>query len=378
MDEMEALTPLSQARLWIVKIGSSLVTAGGRGVDYAALGAWAEQIAALKRSGADVVLVSSGAVAEGLSRLGWDKRPTALNQLQAAAAVGQMGLAQAYEQAFAPHGITTAQILLTHDDLRHRTRYLNARSTLQTLLAHHIVPVINENDTVTTDEIKLGDNDTLGALVANLLDADVLVILTDQQGLYDSDPRHNPQARFIGRIAADHPDLTAMAGGAGTGVGTGGMFTKVLAAKRAAQSGANTVVASGHESDVLMRLRRDEAVGTLFYGTVSRVNARKQWLLGQLRVAGSVTVDAGAEKALLQQHGSLLPVGCRAVSGSFARGEPIAVLNAQGQEIARGLSNYSRSETEKILGIASRDIGSQLGYAHEDELIHRDNLALTN
>ncbi len=378
MDEMEALTPLSQARLWIVKIGSSLVTAGGRGVDYAALGAWAEQIAALKRSGADVVLVSSGAVAEGLSRLGWDKRPTALNQLQAAAAVGQMGLAQAYEQAFAPHGITTAQILLTHDDLRHRTRYLNARSTLQTLLAHHIVPVINENDTVTTDEIKLGDNDTLGALVANLLDADVLVILTDQQGLYDSDPRHNPQARFIGRIAADHPDLTAMAGGAGTGVGTGGMFTKVLAAKRAAQSGANTVVASGHESDVLMRLRRDEAVGTLFYGTVSRVNARKQWLLGQLRVAGSVTVDAGAEKALLQQHGSLLPVGCRVVSGSFARGEPIAVLNAQGQEIARGLSNYSRSETEKILGIASRDIGSQLGYAHEDELIHRDNLALTN
>lgn len=378
MDEMEALTPLSQARLWIVKIGSSLVTAGGRGVDYAALGAWAEQIAALKRSGADVVLVSSGAVAEGLSRLGWDKRPTALNQLQAAAAVGQMGLAQAYEQAFAPHGITTAQILLTHDDLRHRTRYLNARSTLQTLLAHHIVPVINENDTVTTDEIKLGDNDTLGALVANLLDADVLVILTDQQGLYDSDPRHNPQARFIGRIAADHPDLTAMAGGAGTGVGTGGMFTKVLAAKRAAQSGANTVVASGHESDVLMRLRRDEAVGTLFYGTVSRVNARKQWLLGQLRVAGSVTVDAGAEKALLQQHGSLLPVGCRAVSGSFARGEPIAVLNAQGQEIARGLSNYSHSETEKILGIASRDIGSQLGYAHEDELIHRDNLALTN
>ncbi|QMT34578.1 glutamate 5-kinase [Conchiformibius steedae DSM 2580] len=375
---MEALTPLSQARLWIVKIGSSLVTAGGRGVDYAALGAWAEQIAALKRSGADVVLVSSGAVAEGLSRLGWDKRPTALNQLQAAAAVGQMGLAQAYEQAFAPHGITTAQILLTHDDLRHRTRYLNARSTLQTLLAHHIVPVINENDTVTTDEIKLGDNDTLGALVANLLDADVLVILTDQQGLYDSDPRHNPQARFIGRIAADHPDLTAMAGGAGTGVGTGGMFTKVLAAKRAAQSGANTVVASGHESDVLMRLRRDEAVGTLFYGTVSRVNARKQWLLGQLRVAGSVTVDAGAEKALLQQHGSLLPVGCRVVSGSFARGEPIAVLNAQGQEIARGLSNYSRSETEKILGIASRDIGSQLGYAHEDELIHRDNLALTN
>ncbi|WP_304335473.1 glutamate 5-kinase, partial [Conchiformibius steedae] len=232
---MEALTPLSQARLWIVKIGSSLVTAGGRGVDYAALGAWAKQIAALKRSGADVVLVSSGAVAEGLSRLGWDKRPTALNQLQAAAAVGQMGLAQAYEQAFAPHGITTAQILLTHDDLRHRTRYLNARSTLQTLLAHHIVPVINENDTVTTDEIKLGDNDTLGALVANLLDADVLVILTDQQGLYDSDPRHNPQARFIGRIAADHPDLTAMAGGAGTGVGTGGMFTKVLAAKRAAQ-----------------------------------------------------------------------------------------------------------------------------------------------
>lgn len=378
MDEMEVLTPLSQARLWIVKIGSSLVTAGGRGVDYAALGAWAEQIAALKRSGADVVLVSSGAVAEGLSRLGWDKRPTALNQLQAAAAVGQMGLAQAYEQAFAPHGITTAQILLTHDDLRHRTRYLNARSTLQTLLAHHIVPVINENDTVTTDEIKLGDNDTLGALVANLLDADVLVILTDQQGLYDSDPRHNPQARFIGRIAADHPDLTAMAGGAGTGVGTGGMFTKVLAAKRAAQSGANTVVASGHESDVLMRLRRDEAVGTLFYGTVSRVNARKQWLLGQLRVAGSVTVDAGAEKALLQQHGSLLPVGCRAVSGSFARGEPIAVLNAQGQEIARGLSNYSHSETEKILGIASRDIGSQLGYAHEDELIHRDNLALTN
>ncbi|WP_027008837.1 glutamate 5-kinase [Conchiformibius kuhniae] len=368
---------LSQTGLWIVKIGSSLVTAGGSGIDRAALDGWAAQIAALKRRKVNVVLVSSGAIAEGLSRLGWTERPTALNQLQAAAAVGQMGLAQAYEQAFAPHGITTAQILLTHDDLRHRTRYLNARSTLNTLLAHGIVPIINENDTVTTDEIKLGDNDTLGALVANLLDADLLAILTDQRGLYDSDPRRNPDARFIPRIAADHPDLENMAGGAGTGVGTGGMYTKVLAAKRAAQSGAATVVASGRETDVLLRLHRDEAVGTLFGGSVSRVNARKQWLAGQLRVCGHVTVDAGAASALCEQHRSLLPVGCTEVRGQFLRGDLIAVCDDTGREIARGLSNYSSSDTEKILRTAPRDIAAKLGYAHEDELIHRNNLVLS-
>jgi glutamate 5-kinase len=372
----KAIENLSQARLLVVKVGSSLVTAEGRGIDQQALAQWAAQIAQLNKRGVQVIFVSSGAIAEGIKRLGWPRRPKALNELQAAAAVGQMGIAQAYENAFAPHGINTAQILLTHEDLSNRTRYLNARSTLRTLLAHGIVPIINENDTVTTDEIKLGDNDTLGALVTNLVEADALVILTDQQGLYDSDPRKNPQARLINRIAAEHPDLESMAGGVGSSVGTGGMYTKVTAAKRAALSGAATVVASGREPDVLVRLIQGDAVGTLFTSEHSRINARKQWLLGQVQLSGRVVVDEGAARAVAEQHASLLPVGCVRAEGHFYRGELVAVVDSGGKEIARGLANYNSSETAKILRTPSAQIERKLGYVMEDELIHRDNMAL--
>ncbi|EGV35116.1 glutamate 5-kinase [Neisseria weaveri] len=367
---------LSQADLLVVKVGSSLVTAEGKGIDQAALNNWAGQIARLKAAGTQIIFVSSGAIAEGIKRLGWPKRPTALNELQAAAAVGQMGIAQAYEAAFRPHNIHTAQILLTHEDLSNRTRYLNARSTLRTLLDKGIVPIINENDTVTTDEIKLGDNDTLGALVTNLVEADALVILTDQKGLYDSDPRKNPQAQLISTIAAEHPELEKMAGGAGSSVGTGGMYTKVLAAKRAALSGAATVVASGREPDVLVRLKQGESIGTLFTSEHSRINARKQWLLGHVQLCGSLVVDQGAEQALLAGKASLLPVGCVCVDGFFHRGELVAVVNGEGKEIARGLSNYSSAETAKILQTPSERIAEKLGYMNEDELIHRDNMAL--
>ena len=372
----KAIENLSQARLLVVKVGSSLVTAEGRGIDQQALAQWAAQIAQLNKRGVQVIFVSSGAIAEGIKRLGWPRRPKALNELQAAAAVGQMGIAQAYENAFAPHGINTAQILLTHEDLSNRTRYLNARSTLRTLLAHGIVPIINENDTVTTDEIKLGDNDTLGALVTNLVEADALVILTDQQGLYDSDPRKNPQARLINRIAAEHPDLESMAGGVGSSVGTGGMYTKVTAAKRAALRGAATVVASGREPDVLVRLIQGDAVGTLFTSEHSRINARKQWLLGQVQLSGRVVVDEGAARAVAEQHASLLPVGCVRAEGHFYRGELVAVVDGGGKEIARGLANYNSSETAKILRTPSAQIERKLGYVMEDELIHRDNMAL--
>ncbi|MFC5920909.1 glutamate 5-kinase [Neisseria weixii] len=367
---------LSQAKLIVVKVGSSLVTAEGKGIDQIALNRWATQIAELKAKGVQVIFVSSGAIAEGIKRLGWAKRPTAINELQAAAAVGQMGIAQAYEYAFAYHGIQTAQVLLTHEDLSNRTRYLNARSTLLTLVEKSIVPIINENDTVTTDEIKLGDNDTLGALVTNLVDADALVILTDQSGLYGSDPRKNPHAKFIHQIEADHPELEAMAGGAGSSVGTGGMFTKVTAAKRAALSGAATVVASGREPNVLVRLQQGESIGTLFTSTYSRVAARKQWLLGHIQTAGKITVDSGAARAVAEKHASLLPVGCIGVQGHFHRGELVAVIDQNGQEIACGLINYSSDETAKILQTDSHHIHDKLGYAQEEELIHRDNMAL--
>lgn len=363
-------------KLLVVKVGSSLVTAEGRGIDQTALDNWAAQIAQIKQQGVEVILVSSGAIAEGVKRLGWAKRPSAINELQAAAAVGQMGIAQAYERAFSVHQLHTAQILLTHEDLSDRMRYLNAKSTLKTLLSQNIVPVINENDTVTTDEIKLGDNDTLGALVTNLVDADALIILTDQHGLYDSDPRKNPQAQFIHEIAANHPELENMAGGAGTGVGTGGMYTKVLAAKRAALSGANTVVASGREPKVLQRLVAGERVGTLFTSDLSRVNARKQWLLGHIQISGSVNIDAGAVAALLAKNGSLLPVGVVRVNGHFHRGELIAVLDESGKEVARGLANYGSVEAAKLLRCHANEIEAKLGYVFEDELIHRDNLVL--
>lgn len=373
---MEKPIGLQHAKLVVVKVGSSLVTAEGKGIDRQALNHWAGQIAALMAQGIHVIMVSSGAIAEGIKRLGWPKRPKALNELQAAAAVGQMGIAQAYEVAFQPHHIHTAQILLTHEDLSNRTRYLNARSTLKTLLEKGIVPIINENDTVTIDEIKLGDNDTLGALVTNLADADALIILTDQVGLYDSDPRKNPNARFIPQISANHPELEHMAGGAGSGIGTGGMYTKVLAAKRAALGGACTVVASGREPNVLVRLMGGESIGTLFTSEHSRVAARKQWLLGHIQLAGKLIVDQGAERALTEQHRSLLPVGCVRVEGHFHRGELVAVYNTEGKEIARGLVNYSSGETAKILHASSEQIPLRLGYINEDELIHRDNMAL--
>lgn len=367
---------LSRLDTVVVKVGSSLVTNGGHGVDAVALRNWAMQIAELKSRGIDVVFVSSGAIAEGIKRLGWAARPKALNELQAAAAVGQMGLAQAYEEAFAPLGIQTAQILLTHEDLSHRTRYLNARSTLRTLLEKGVVPIINENDTVTIDEIKLGDNDTLGALVTNLIEADALIILTDQQGLFDQDPRKNPDAQLIGQIAASHPDLEAMAGGAGSNVGTGGMYTKVLAAKRAASSGAATYIASGHAEQVLLRLLNGEQVGTLLTPDETRINARKQWLMGQIRLSGSIVVDEGAAQALQRRHSSLLPIGCVAVHGQFVRGALVAVLNGQGEEIARGLVNYNSQEVAKLLRQPSHQIEHLLAYVAEDELIHRDNMVL--
>jgi glutamate 5-kinase len=360
----------------VVKVGSSLVTKGGDGIDQNTLNNWAQQIAQLRARGIQIVLVSSGAIAEGMKRLGWKVRPKAINELQAAAAVGQMGLAQAYEVAFESLHIQTAQILLTHDDLSHRTRYLNARSTIRTLLEQGVVPIINENDSVTIDEIKLGDNDTLGALVANLIEADVLIILTDQDGLYDRDPRQHANARFIHKIAASHPDLESMAGGAGSSVGTGGMYTKVLAARRAALSGAATCIASGYADNVLLHLLNGNEVGTLFTPDDNRLNARQQWLSGQLQLGGKLTIDDGAAQALTMNNSSLLSVGCIDVSGHFDRGALVSVCNQAGIEIARGLINYNDREISRLLHQPSHMIEDILGYVAEEELIHRDNMLL--
>ncbi|TCJ19532.1 glutamate 5-kinase [Parasulfuritortus cantonensis] len=360
----------------VVKVGSALVTNDGRGLDHARLARWAEEIAALSRLGKEVVLVSSGAIAEGVKRLGWSKRPHALNELQAAAAVGQMGLVEAYERGFKAHGLQTAQVLLTHADLANRERYLNARTTLRTLLGFKVIPIINENDTVTTDEIKVGDNDTLGALVANLIEADVLVILTDQRGLYTADPRKHPDARFVDEAVAGDPSLEAMAGGAGTGIGTGGMLTKILAAKRAARSGAHTVIASGREDKVLERLAAGEAIGSQLLAKKEPLAARRQWLADHLQVRGSLVLDAGAVRALSVQGKSLLPIGVVEVRGEFRRGEVVGCIDSNGQDIARGLVNYGSEEARRILRKPSSEIAAILGYQDEPELIHRDNLAL--
>lgn len=365
---------LLDAKVIVVKVGSSLVTNNGNGLDQAAIVAWASQIASIVKQGKQVVLVSSGAVAEGMQRLGWKKRPTAVNELQAAAAVGQMGLVQMYERCFAEHGLHTAQVLLTHDDLADRKRYLNARSTLRTLLDLNVIPIINENDTVVTDEIRFGDNDTLGALVANLIEADTLVILTDQQGLFSADPRKNPQAQFVNHAIAGDVALEQMAGGAGSSVGTGGMLTKILAAKRAARSGAHTVIASGREEDVLIRLSAGEAIGTHLEATQMKTAARKQWLADHLRTSGKLILDAGAVKVLKQEGKSLLPIGVVAVEGYFERGDVVACVDTNGAEIARGLVNYSASETARILKKSSSEIEKILGYVDEAELIHRDSL----
>ncbi|MEP6677988.1 MAG: glutamate 5-kinase [Betaproteobacteria bacterium] len=368
--------PVASAKRVVVKVGSSLVTNDGRGLDHSAVARWAGEIAALKKGGRDVVLVSSGAIAEGMQRLGWHKRPRAIHELQAAAAVGQMGLIQAYEAAFALYSLRTAQVLLTHEDLADRRRYLNARTTLTTLLALGVVPIINENDTVTTDEIRFGDNDTLGALVTNLIDADVLVLLTDQSGLHSADPRRDPAATLVRTATAGDPALEAMAGGAGSALGRGGMLSKVLAAKRAARSGASTVIASGREADVLTRLAAGESVGTLLVAAAGSLGARKQWLADHVRLAGRLQLDAGAVQALAREGKSLLAIGVVAVEGDFGRGAVVGCFAPDGREIARGLVNYGAGETAKILRKPSAQIETILGYVDEPELIHRDNLVL--
>jgi glutamate 5-kinase len=367
---------IRDARRLVVKVGSALVTDEGRGLDPQAITRWGEQIARLRAAGKEVVMVSSGAIAEGVKRLGWPKRPSEIHALQAAAAVGQMGLAQVYETCFRAHGLQTAQVLLTHEDLADRRRYLNARATLLTLLEHGVVPIINENDTVVTDEIKVGDNDTLGALVTNLIDADALVILTDQPGLFTADPRRDPSAELLSRVVAGDPVLEGMAGGAGSSLGKGGMITKVLAARRAASGGASTVVCSGREPDVLVRLAAGESVGTEFVAQTPRLAARKQWLADHLQLRGAVRVDAGAVRALREDGKSLLPIGVTEVVGEFERGEAVAVLDPDGRELARGLINYAASDARRIARRASADIEAVLGFVEEPELIHRDNLVL--
>ncbi|GAD23233.1 glutamate 5-kinase [Acidovorax sp. MR-S7] len=373
---------LRDARRIVVKVGSSLVTNEGRGLDEVAIGEWSRQLAALVRGdgGAtrEVIMVSSGAIAEGMKRLGWATRPSEIHELQAAAAVGQMGLAQMYETKLREQGMGSAQVLLTHGDLADRERYLNARSTLLTLLRLGVVPVINENDTVVTDEIKFGDNDTLGALVANLVEADALVILTDQKGLYTADPRRDPAAQFVHEAQAGDAALEAMAGGAGSSIGKGGMITKILAAKRAAGSGASTVIAWGREPDVLLRLARGEAIGSLLVAQTQKTQARKQWMADHLQLRGSVTVDAGAVAKLLGEGKSLLPIGMVAVEGDFARGDVIAVRDTGGSEIARGLANYASAEARLLCRKPSTEFERLLGYAAEPEMVHRDNLVLTH
>ena len=367
---------VAHAPRWVIKVGSSLVTNEGRGLDHAAVARWAAEIAQLSRAGKSIVLVSSGAIAEGMQRLGWHTRPRAIHDLQAAAAVGQMGLVQAYEQAFAQFGLHTAQVLLTHEDLADRRRYLNARTTLTTLLGLRVIPIINENDTVTTDEIRFGDNDTLGALVTNLLEADVLVLLTDQQGLYTADPRRDPDATIVRTARAGDPELERMAGGAGSALGRGGMLTKVLAAKRAARSGASTVIACGREPDVLTRLAAGDDVGTRLTAEHTSLGARKQWLADHVRVAGRLTLDEGAVRALVRDGKSLLPIGVVAVAGHFGRGEVVGCHGPDGREIARGLVNYGAQEAARIMRRPSHEIEVVLGYVDEPELIHRDNLVL--
>lgn len=371
---MESL--LKNAHRVVVKVGSALVTNDGRGLDIQAIERWATQIAELQKMGREVILVSSGAIAEGVLRLGWEKRPSHVHQLQAAAAVGQMGLVEAYERHFRNHGIGTAQVLLTHQNLTDREQYLNARMTIRELLRLGIVPVINENDTVVTSEIKVGDNDTLGALVTNLVEADVLVILTDQQGLYTADPRKDPEAMFVSVATAGDPVLEKMAGGAASSLSKGGMITKILAAKRAARSGAGTIIASGREENVLVRLAQGEAIGTHLSPASSVLHAKKQWIADHLRAAGRLVLDSGAVRALKRDHTSLLPVGVKAVEGEFKRGEMVVCVDEAGCEIARGLVGYSSTEARRICRAHTDEVMQILGSMDAPEMIHRDNLVV--
>ena len=377
MQDKTRSSVLRNAKRIVVKVGSSLVTNEGRGLDEAAIGDWCAQLAALTRDGREVIMVSSGAIAEGMKRLGWTQRPKGIHELQAAAAVGQMGLVQVYETKLRENGIGSAQVLLTHADLADRERYLNARSTLLALLSFGVVPVINENDTVVNDEIKFGDNDTLGALVANLVDADALVILTDQQGLFTADPRKDPAAQFVHEAKAGDAALEAMAGGAGSSIGRGGMITKILAAKRAAGSGASTVIAWGREPNALIRLMQGEAIGTLLVAQTQKNQARKQWMADHLQLRGAVTIDPGAVSKVQDEGKSLLPIGMTAVEGDFSRGDVIAIKDANGREIARGLANYSCSEARLICRKSSAQFETLLGYTGEPEMVHRTNLVLS-
>jgi glutamate 5-kinase len=367
---------ISECRRWVVKIGSALLTNDGQGLALESIDSWVEQMAGLRERGHEVLLVSSGAVAEGMTRLGWSRRPHALHELQAAAAVGQMGLVQAYESRFIKYGLHTAQVLLTHEDLADRQRYLNARSTLRTLLALGVIPVVNENDTVTTEEIRFGDNDTLSALVANLVEADLLVFLTDQTGMLDSDPRSNPDATLVTEAQAGDVRLEAMASGSGGALGRGGMLTKVRAAARAARSGTLTLIAAGREPGILQRLAADEPLGTRLYPVCKPFAARKRWLAGRLQARGRLTLDAGAVSVLREAGRSLLPVGVTRVDGHFGRGDLVVCLSPDGGEVARGLVNYSAEESRRIIGQPSNRIEALLGYIDEPELIHRDNLVL--
>jgi len=367
---------LPTSRRWVIKVGSSLVTARGRGLDRVAIADWCAQIAALRAEGRQIVLVSSGAVAEGMARLGLSKRPATLHGLQATAAVGQMGLVRAYETEFERHGLRAAQILLTHEDVSDRGRYLNARGTLNTLLELGVVPVVNENDTVATDEIRLGDNDTLGALTVNLIEADLLVILTDQEGLFDADPRSNPDAKLVSEADLSNPNLGGMASEAKGELGRGGMRTKLTAAHWAARSGAATVIAHGRTPDALLQIARGERIGTLLKPAQTVMASRKRWIAGQLQVRGRLTLDDGAIKVLREAGRSLLPVGVRQISGDFIRGDLVACIDGEGREIARGLVNYDAQETRRIIGVPSSELTARLGYPGEPELIHRDNLVV--
>ena len=373
---MSTRQQLGKSRRWVVKIGSALLTNNGQGLNRQAIQQCVEQVAHLHKQGVELVLVSSGAVADGMMRLGWATRPSALYELQAAAAVGQMGLVQAYESCFQGYGIHTAQVLLTHDDLSNRKRYLNARSTLRTLLKLGVVPVINENDTVSFDEIRFGDNDTLAALVSNLIEAELLVILTDQAGMYDKDPRLNPDAELIAEANAGDPSLELMAGATPGSLGRGGMYTKVRAAAVAARSGVSTIIAPGREPSILRRIADGEVIGTLLLPSQARLAARKQWLAGHLQLRGKLVIDNGAVRVLREAGRSLLPVGVRQVIGNFSRGEVVACVDENGKEVARGLVNYSAEEAMKIMGQSTDKMEELLGYIDEPELIHRDNLVV--
>lgn len=366
----------SKAQRIVVKIGSSLLTDGGRGLNKQAIADWVAQMSSLRQRGIDIVLVSSGSVAEGMVRLKLKSRPKTLHELQAAASVGQMGLVRRFEDEFQTHDLLAAQVLLTHDDLSNRERYLNARSTLLTLLDFGVVPVINENDAVATEEIRFGDNDTLGALVANLVEADLLILLTDQTGLFDANPSLNPEAKLISQVSVNDGLLDEVAGGSISGLGRGGMFTKVRAARLAARSGASTVIVSGKIENVLERVFDGEELGTYLVPNIAPLAARKQWLAGQLQLKGSVTLDAGAVRSLRDAGKSLLAVGVKAIQGQFQRGDLVSCLDTEGNEIARGLINYGAEDSRKIAGKPSSDFEALLGYADEDELIHRDNMVL--